>query len=301
MSRHHYNLPPLTSLTAFECAARHTSFTVAATELGVTPGAVSHQVKALEAELGIRLFERIHRGVELTDAGRLLADRVAAAFLDMADALAEVRPQSHRTGVTVGTTTAMSSLWLTPSIMQYWRTHPEAKVNQVVSDTLEFGHTVPELVISYGPYNHPGYTGTPLFRDTLLPVCSKPFAAQYAHATLEALAALPLIHLDVPDKRWTTWASWFAEFGYTGKLRHGIKVNNYMIALQAAQDDAGLVLGWQHLVSPLLKSGALISLDAFSIPAPTSFFLSQSQQQKTQRNLHSLHRWITARAIPADD
>ena len=301
MSRHHYNLPPLTSLTAFECAARHLSFKVAATELGVTPGAVSHQVKALEAELGVRLFDRVHRGVELTDAGRLLADRIASAFLDVADALAEVRPQNHRTGVTVGATTATSSLWLTPAIMQYWRTHPEVKVNQVVSDTLEFGHTVPELVISYGPYNHPGYTGTPLFRDTLLPVCSKPFAAQHAHATLEELAALPLIHLDAPDKRWTTWASWFAELGYTGKLRRGIKVNNYMIALQAAQDDAGLVLGWHHLVSPLLQSGALISLNAFSIPAPTSFFLSQSQQQTTQENLHSLHHWITAQATPANE
>jgi DNA-binding transcriptional LysR family regulator len=109
-------------------------------------------------------------------------------------------------------------------------------------------------------------------------------------ATLEELAALPLIHLDAPDKRWTTWASWFAELGYTGKLRRGIKVNNYMIALQAAQDDAGLVLGWHHLVSPLLQSGALISLNAFSIPAPTSFFLSQSQ-----------HHWITAQATPANE
>ncbi len=299
MSRHHYNLPPLTSLTAFECAARHLSFKLAATELGVTPGAVSHQVKALEAELGVPLFNRIHRGVELTEAGALLAGRIGVAFHDIAETLQELRGQNQPNAVTVGATTATSSLWLTPAIMRYWRTHPDVKVNQIVSDTLEFGQSIPELVISYGPYSLPGYNSTPLFRDTLLPVCSAPFAKKHAPATLEELAALPLIHLDAPDKRWTGWASWFAELGYTGKLRRGIKVNNYMIALQAAQDDAGLVLGWNHLVSPMLKNGSLLSLKAFTIPAPTSFFLSQYQQQAVNEPLQSLHNWIMEQAARA--
>ncbi len=301
MSRHYYNLPPLTSLAAFECAARHLSFKAAATELGVTPGAVSHQVKSLETELNIVLFNRVHRGVELTDAGERLAERMAAAFFDISGVLQTLREQPENSGVTVGATTAMSSLWLTPSILRYWRSHPEQKVNQIVSDTLEFGAKVPDLVISYGPFNHPGFANAPLFRDQLVPVCSAKLAKDTTPTTLEELAALPLIHLDAPDKRWTSWATWFAELGYSGALRRGIKVNNYMIALQAAQDEAGMVLGWKHLVSPLLDNGSLVSLDAFSIPAPTSFFLSYNDQLAADDNLQSLKHWITTQASTVSD
>ena len=296
MSRHYYNLPPLTSLTAFECAARHLSFKSAAIELGVTPGAVSHQVKSLENELGLSLFDRVHRGVALTDAGEMLAGRVRAAFLDLSDVLQTLRDQQNTAGVTVGATTAMSSLWLTPLVLRYWRSHPQMQVNQIVSDTLEFGHKAPELVISYGPYDYPGYSGVPLFRDQLVPVGAGTLAGTNAPATLEELAMLPLIHLDAPDKRWTSWASWFAELGCTTRLKPGIKVNNYMIALQAAQDEAGLVLGWKHLVSPLLDNGSLASIDRFSIPAPTSFFLSQNDQHSSNTALQSLQHWIMRQA-----
>ena len=294
MSRRFYNLPPLTALAALEAAARHQSFKLAAEELNVTPGAVSHQIRALEDELGVKLFQRVHRGVELTDDGERLFRVVRGAFLDISAQTDSLRQKDHKDSVTVGATTAMSALWLTPAVSRFWRDHPGLRVNQIVSDLLDFGLATPELVISYGPYREAHYQGTTLFRDTLIPVMSSALAKHHQPRTIEELAAMPLVHLDAPDQRWTTWAHWFGEFGYGGALRRGIVVNNYMIALQAAQDGVGMVLGWKRLVARYLKSGALVGLHQFSLPAPTSFFVSRHDRTASDHDLDALQDWVVA-------
>lgn len=184
MARRFYNLPALSALSAFEAAARHQSFKRAAQELSVTPGAVSHQIKSLETETGITLFSRVHRGVELTEEGERLFRAVRGAFLDISGMIEALRGIAPPLGVTVGATTAMSSLWLTPVISQFWRAHPEFRVNQVVSDTLEFGRQLPELVVSYGPVRDAGFSGKQLFRDDLIPVCAPTLARQHKTETL---------------------------------------------------------------------------------------------------------------------
>lgn len=288
MSRRFYNLPPLTALAAFEAAARHLSFKRAAEELNVTPGAISHQIRGLEREIGTRLFNRVHRGVELTEDAEHLFRTLRGAFLDISNRTDALRNRTRRPGVTVGATTAMSALWLTPALSQFWREHPDVRVNQVVSDTLEFGAAKPELIINYGAIRDGTYDSTPLFRDTLVPVCAPSLAELHAPKSVVDLAGMPLIHLDAPDRRWTTWAAWFEEQGYAGPLRRGIVVNNYMIALQAAEDEAGMVLGWKRLVTPYLASGRLVAFDDFAIPAPTSFFLSRSAASKGDAGVDSL-------------
>ncbi len=292
MSRRFYNLPPLTALAALEAAARHQSFKHAADELNVTPGAISHQIRSLEDELGLSLFRRVHRGVELTDDGERLFRVVRGAFLDISAQTDALRERTEPKSVTVGGTTAMSSLWVTPAISQFWRQHPDMRVNQIVSDRLDFGRASPELVISYGPYKEAHYDNIPLFRDALVPVCSPALAEKYQPQTVEDLAALPLIHLDAPDRRWTRWAHWFDELGYSGPLRRGIEVNNYMIALQAAEDEAGMVLGWRRLVSRYLEIGALVAFENFSLPAPTSFFVSRNGAAVPNEDLDALQNWI---------
>ena len=294
MSRRFYNLPALSSLAALEAAARHESFKRAAQELGVTPGAVSHQIRALEEELGRVLFRRVHRGVELTEDGERLFRTVRGAFLDISAQTDVLRSQGQSDSVTIGATTAMSALWLTPAVSRFWRDHPELRVNQIVSDLLDFGLATPELVLSYGPYKEAHYQGTPLFRDTLIPVMSPGLAKSFRPRTVEDLATMPLVHLDAPDQRWTTWAHWFDELGFRGNLRRGIAVNNYMIALQAAQDGVGMVLGWKRLVARHLKSGALVGLDKFSLPAPTSFFVSRHDGAAPDPDLDALQNWIVA-------
>ena len=134
MSRRHYDLPPFTTLSVFEAAARHLSFKNAAQELSVTPGAVSHQIKALEGELGVVLFLRQHRGVELTSEGQALFETLSSSFRQISRQLARVRKDNEADTVTVGSTTAVAALWLSPTIIEFWRDHPDINVHQVTQD-----------------------------------------------------------------------------------------------------------------------------------------------------------------------
>jgi len=270
MARPFYNLPSLTSLAAFEAAARHQSFKAAADELNVTAGAVSHQIKALEREIGQVLFQRVHRGVTLTDNGLTLFAAVQGGFSNIADSIQRLRNQAQDGVVTIAATSAVSSLWLTPRLARYWQSHPQARVNQYVSDTLDTPARAADLIIKYGSLDDKKRIETPLFNDELLPlVAPNQFAA--LQGGLAELAQLPLIHLNADSASWTNWRTWFSELGYTGPIARERQVNTYTIALHAAEAGAGIVLGWRRLVDPLLQSGALVPFSDYVITAPVSF------------------------------
>lgn len=296
MSRRPYHLPPLTALSAFEAAARHQSFKQAAQELNVTPGAISHQIRGLEAELGMALFHRVHRGIVLTEQGTQVFRVIRNSFVDISGVLAQLRSGGDETTVTIGATSAMSSYWLTPAISRFWRAHPEVRVNQVVSDKLDHASAVHDLAIGYGPIEDGAFDNTPLFRDTLVPVASPELAATLADPSPEALAAMPLIHLDAPDINWTTWERWFSEVGYTGPLRRGRRVNNYLIALQAAQDGVGMVLGWERLIAPVLATGRVQVVGQIRLPAPTAFFLGRDRRAAGKSGAEILYQWLLQEA-----
>ena len=150
MSRRYYKLPPLTSLATFETAARHRSFKGAAEELGVTPGAVSHQIKFLETELGLSLFDRKHHGNNLTDHGESLFAVLQSSFTAVSSTLANLRRSANDKEVTISATTAVSGLWLTPRLSQFWRKHPEIPVNQHVTDNPDSQGIAVDLKICYG-------------------------------------------------------------------------------------------------------------------------------------------------------
>jgi len=299
VGRGYYGLPPATTLVVFEAAARHRSFKEAATELGVTPGAVSHQVKALESALGGALFTRRPRGVELTGAGEELFEALESGFSRVADALGRIRAGQGRRAVTIGATTAVSALWLTPRLTRFWRSHPDVPVTQHVSDTLHDAFVALDLRIAYIPDTVPADDAVVLFRDALVPLCSPAFAAGHEVPDLAALAALPLMHLDARASCWTSWRDWFDALGFEGTLAAGRHVNNYAIALQCARDDAGVVLGWRRLVAPLLESGALVPLGRFELPAPATFRVLMMGESEPTDETRLLHDWLVASARPA--
>ncbi|MGB3146844.1 MAG: LysR substrate-binding domain-containing protein [Paracoccaceae bacterium] len=292
MARRHYNLPPLTTLAAFEAAARHLSFKEAAQELNVTAGAVSHQIKALEGEIGLALFDRLHRGVALTPQGEALFAALRGAFHDISRVLTEVRRSTDDKSVTICATSAVSSLWLTPRIGQFWRDHPDIAVNQIVSDRPMTDLAKADLFISYGAPRSPLSGAEVLFKDMLQPVCAPELANRIKGTALADLAQERLIHLDSTEASWTNWQHWFAALGYGGPVAKGLKVNNYMIALQAAQDGAGLVLGWQRLIDPLLKTGMLVALGPHTMAAPELFYIAQSDRDNANRAAATLKNWL---------
>mgnify|MGYP002628286515 FL=1 len=292
MARRHYNLPPLTTLAAFEAAARHLSFKDAAQELSVTPGAVSHQIKALEGELSATLFWRKHRGVELTEDGSALFDTLSASFSHISNSLQSIRGRKSRDMASIGSTSAVSTLYLARATIRFWRQNPEILISQVVQD-IPF-RNVPEvdLYLRYGQAEDTLFEQTELFRDILVPVGNAETASNLAEISLEDLAKQRLIYLESTDKSWTTWAEWFRGLGYKGPIAPGLRVNNYAVALEAASEGAGLALGWQRLVLPLLHAKKLIPVGSHSLDAPHSFFLVSRPEEKLSHAANLLKQWI---------
>ncbi|MFD2740643.1 LysR substrate-binding domain-containing protein [Sulfitobacter aestuarii] len=273
MSRRHYNLPSLTTLAAFEAAARRLSFKEAAQELSVTPGAVSHQVRALEQELGLPLFLRRHRGVELTGEGEQLFQSLASSFAQISRSLRSLRAHGTGQGVSIGATSAVSSLYLSSAVLRFWREHPEANVSQQVQDGALRDLPKIDMYIRYGRERGSALEQIELYQDRLVPVGNDDIAARLQGCTLAELARERLIYLDSVDRSWTGWAQWFRELGYGGPIARGLRVNNYSVVLQAAREGAGLALGWQRLVTPLLGPGRLTRIAPHSLRAPHSFYL----------------------------
>ncbi len=283
----------MSALVAFEAAARHVSFTQAAQELNVTPGAISHQVKALEGELECRLFQRHHRGVTLTETGAYLLVALQRGFEHMADATAQLRRRASTASVTIGVTTAVSSLWLTPRLAEFWKTHGDVSVAQIVSDT-DAAPAQCDLSIHYGVAPRDGTASRMLFRDRLMALGSPDFARAHRIGGLADLAAIPLIHFDTPVSGWTDWQGWLRALGYHGPIRQGHRVNNYLIALQAARDDMGAVLGWVALTRPLLDKGQLVALLPEEVVPQEAFHVTLRNQTSPRARL--VHDWLASAA-----
>lgn len=267
-----YDLPSMTSLVCFEAAARNLSFKQAASELNVTPAAVSHQIKGLEVELGVALFRRQHRGVVLTEPGAYLFLALQRGFEGISDAVRETRGSQDTEDVIVQATTAVSAFWLTPQIATFWREHPEVVISQRVTDVAGTGGGA-DLSIHYGAASEMDEACEVLFHDEILAVGTPEFARAHAITGLSDLRAVPLIHVPAEDTGWTGWRDWLAHFGQTPPRTRGLEVNNHMIALQLARDGAGAVLGWTGLIGPLLASGALVPLAAERMASPQVFYL----------------------------
>lgn len=267
-----YDFASMTALICFEAAGRHSSFKIAAQELNVTPAAISHQVKALEQDLDCALFIRRHRGVELTEKGAFLLVSLQRSFEAVSDTIGLLRNRPDAVDVTIRATTAVSALWLTPKITAFWKIHPEITVSQIVSDVAPAGSRH-ELSIGYVIPREDGAEWREIFPDRILAYGTRRFAAEHGIRTAADLLAAPLIHMNDDSNDWIGWADWFGALGHPAPTGRSLLMNNHMIALQAAQDDVGAVLGWEGLMTRILAEGRLVSLTADSLPSPASFTL----------------------------
>lgn len=283
----------MSSLVSFEAAARHTSFKSAAKELNVTPAAISHQVKALERDLHCTLFLRHHRGVQLTETGAYLLVALQRGFESMSDAVNQLRARPSGASVTISATTAVSSLWLTPRLAQFWKQHGDISVAQIVSDA-DGGQTECDLSVHYGDIGREKGTCRRLFHDQIVALGSPRFAAEHQITKVSELASLPLIHFDAVQTEWTDWQDWFRTLGYSGTLTSAHRVNNYIIALQAAQDDMGAVLGWEGLTADIVASGRLVHLLPHAVTSPMDFFVKLHPQASARAKL--FFDWLTEKS-----
>jgi LysR family glycine cleavage system transcriptional activator len=253
-------LPALGSLRAFEAAARHESFKRAAAELGVTPTAISHQIRRLEAEIGAPLFLRQTRLVTLTAEGDALYRPLRQALDTMADAVAAVKRRPARKVATLSATTAFTARLLVPRAASFRRLHADWDLRLHASDdpvNLEAGEV--DAAIRYGLGRYPGLTAMPLLTDKFAPVCSP-------HLNLRAvddLSTVSLIHFEwrfaSAKRAMPSWRLWATRAGLTWlDADGGIAFSDESSAIQAAIAGQGVALLSLALVAAELASGALV-------------------------------------------
>ncbi|RFA26598.1 LysR family transcriptional regulator [Alkalilimnicola ehrlichii] len=250
---------PLAALRTFESAARLRSFKAAAEDLAVTPTAVSHQVRRLEQQLGVALFRRVARGVEVTEAGERLFRSLHGALLDISHAFHSLRPQPDPAGLVITTTHSFAALWLVPRLGRFYRRHPELSLRLDTNPApldLQQDASV-DVAIRYGDKEYPDLHQVGGLAESFGAYC----APQLAPAGKQLPAALLTVRWHnsmLYDRAWERWclaagADWLSD----SMPVHAYEEENY--ALQAAIAGQGMVLASSILVSDTLRNGLLIA------------------------------------------
>jgi DNA-binding transcriptional LysR family regulator len=268
----------------FEAAARHLSFTAAARELKVTQAAVSQQVRALEQELGVALFERLHRGLRLTRQGGRLYRAAATGFEHIAGAVDDLRGAHRAPAITIGVTFAVATFWLVPRLPHFRAQHPDIDVHVFATD--RGFETVADQVdagIAYGAGAWAGFSATLLCEGEAFPVCSpeylrgRPPLRRVAQLAEETLLSLDDMRVGIID-----WPLWFVSQGIRGYTGHrNPRFNSHPLLLQAACEGQGVALGWNLLTDDLIEKGRLVRpLDA-TMRTPRNFYFVMRDSKRT--------------------
>ena len=270
------NLPPLNSLRAFEAAARHLSFTRAAEELHVTPAAVSHQIKALEEQLGVALFRRLTRALRLTEAGQAALPAMRDGFDKLAEGVARARAHESSGAVTVSVGPSFAAKWLVPRLDRFREAHPDIEVRIDATDkVVDFELDNVDLAIRYGRGNYPGLRVERLLSEEIFPVCSPELldGPNPLHQP-EDLRHHTLLHLDwdMESVMAPSWRMWLLAAGVDNvDFMRGPVFSMESLALQAAIEGQGVALVSSVLAEHDLEAGRLVMPFDVSVCDPLDF------------------------------
>ena len=271
------DLPPLNALRAFEAAGRHLSLTKAASELHVTPAAVSHQVKGLEGYLGVKLFRRVGNSLLLTDAGQACLPGLSEGFDQLADAIDRQKGHDARGPLHVSVAPAFASKWLVPRLERFDARHPDIDVR--ISASLEVADLDREgfdAAIRLGRGSYPGLDVHEIFAESVVPMCG-PNLLEGLHPLRKAadLRHHVLLHADSLrfDRAAPDWPMWLKAAGATDvDASRGPHFSHPDHAMQGAIDGAGVVLGWRALAAADLAAGRLVIPFDLTLPMELAFF-----------------------------
>jgi LysR family glycine cleavage system transcriptional activator len=265
-------LPPLTALRAFDAAARHMSFALAAAELNVTPAALSFQIKSLEEHLGVPLFRRLNRAVELTEAGRTLAPGAAEGFETLSAAWMTTRRLQDNSTLTVTAGPALTAKWLAPRLYDFARAHPEIDLRFTASlRNMDLARDDVDVAIRFGYGQDDGLYSVPIRKEWLTPVMTPEMAAQFP--TPESLKDAPLIFDDSIDflRPICDWPTWFRAVGIAFTPDHGTHFSNADHAINAAVSGMGAALGRRPMIIKDLQEGRLVAPFKIAIETQARF------------------------------
>ncbi len=290
-------LPSLTSLRAFEAAGRRLSFTKAARELTVTQTAISHQIKALEADLGCALFVRRARGLALTEAGRRYLAPLTVAFEAIVQATARVRESDDI--LTISVLPSFAAKWLVPRLPRFRERDPAIDVRISASNKLvDFARSDVDLAIRYGKGSWPGVRAELLLHESLAPVCSPRLLS--GHRPLIEPADLrfqTLLHDVRLGNVYDQWREWLAGMGVEGvDWRRGPVFSDSSLTIQAAVDGQGVALGRSVLFADDLAAGRLVRPFAAGDRPSLAYYIVGPERAFERPGAQAFRAWLLAEA-----
>jgi len=294
-------LTHLNGIRAFEAAARHMSFAEAAQELGVTPAAVSQQIKALEDYLGVALFKRTKRALFLTETAQAVLPAARDGFDLLASVLTRARVSSAHDPLVISVTPSLAAKWLMPRLERFIARYPEIDIRiDTNSRLVDFAREAVDVAVRYGAGDWPGLEITPLMSESIFPVCS-PKLQQGKHPLrkVEDLRHHTLIHdATLPEgSAFPSWATWLEAAGAPGvDTSRGLRVNASMLVSQAAIDGHGVALGRSVLVEDDLAAGRLIRPFSITLPLRYAYFVVHPKKLPKESKVPVLRRWLVSEA-----
>jgi DNA-binding transcriptional LysR family regulator len=289
-------LPPPNSLVAFEAAARSENFTLAARELRVTQAAVSHQIKNLETDLGLRVFHRLNGKVKLTEEGERLFRSVVIGLEQNANTVSELKRHAARPHLTIAATLSFAGFWLMPRIATFRDEFPHLDLRFVAADgELDLAGEAIDLAVKYGDGNWPGFRAELLFRPDVFPVCSPSLlSAGKPLRSLSDLSQQTLLERDSAGSFGVTWAEWLAAVGGdSGQIKRRLYFNNYEVMIRAAVEGQGIALGFRPLIDQLLKQKVLVRPIDLGMRPRESYYLVTADRLTANKHRDTFCAWLT--------
>ncbi len=294
-------LPSPVALRAFEAAARHLSFTRAAAELNVTQAAISHQVKALESDLGVRLFNRLTRRLTLTEDGAALHAVVGDAFERIATTVARLRTPDSGGTLTVAFGPYIAAGWLAPRIGRFWRRYPDIQLRlHHTSEPVDFARSNVDLAVEWGgDGDWPGLNADLLLRVRATPVCS-PVLLEGPHPLRRPgdLKHHTLLH----DTGYQGWPLWLAAAGVTDiDELAGPIIDDHNVVLHAAMDGQGVALGEASFVAQDVAAGRLVRPFELAIEIDAAYYVVCPPDALERPKVRAFRDWLLEEARTGEE
>ena len=286
------SLPSRSAMLAFEAAARHQSFTSAATELTLTESAISRQVATLENQMGLKLFNRIKKRVTLTKAGLLYSKQIRSSLLQMEQDMSNIMAHGGAKEILeLAVLPTFCSQWLVPRLGDFYKKNPDMTINTAARSVMFLIKDTPfDAAIHYGQPSWPGTVADYLFKEELVAVCKPELLEEQQLNQRKDLLDCSLLHL---NSRPNAWRDWFDEAGLAGiNAMHGSRHEHFSILISAACAGLGIALIPQYLIVDELKRKQLVVAFDCPLQSKDSYYLVYPEENLCSSALKQFREWL---------
>jgi len=306
---------PFSALRVFECAARHLSFKLAAEELHVTPAAISQQIKTLEHQLGVKLFNRHNRGLSLTEEATMGLAELSSGFESIVNSVHRMRSVSESSSLTVWTAPSFASKWLVPRLHRFSQAYPDIDLNISASreliDSITTKNSIPaenfrsnniDIAIRFGKGKYPHCRVDKLFSVSAIPLCSPELLkGEHPLRCPDDLKFHTLLHDDTVYEGRPDWKTWLKAANVKSvDASHGMHFNHANLALTAAIDSQGVVLSMRALASADLAAGRLVVPFDISLPLEYAYYVITLKEFARHKRITAFRDWLISEAVMED-